>query len=104
MLTKSSQDDTFQKAADLGGILGHVVVESLKDFIAANNDLMQGKNYQNTGDIRSYLSGGALLDYQGVDKKSVIEVMNNFLIGNAVNQLYRAQVKLLLIYQYCSDL
>ena len=92
MLTIPSQDDTFQKSADLGAILGQIVVGSLKGFTAANNALMRGENYQSTGDLRTYLNNGAFVAFNGVDKVAVIDAINNFLIGNAINQLWRVQV------------
>ncbi|KAL8812014.1 MAG: hypothetical protein Q9200_001346 [Gallowayella weberi] len=85
------QDDTFQKSADLGGILGTIVLEAMKGFTAANNVLMHGDTFQGKGDIRSYLKGGLFLDFGGVDKVKLIDNMNKFLIGNAINQLYRTQ-------------
>lgn len=75
----------------------------MKSFTSANNDLMAGKNYQNTGDIKSYLSGGAFVDFGGVDKNSVIDVMNKFLLGNAVNQLWRQQKIFILGGGNCGD-
>ena len=72
------------------------MIGSIKEFISANDQLMAGGIYQNTGDIRTYLSGGAWVDSpHGVDEVNVIGVMDNFLIGNAINQLYRQQVSVL---------
>ncbi|PLB55528.1 hypothetical protein P170DRAFT_443287 [Aspergillus steynii IBT 23096] len=73
------KDDTFEKSADLGSILGTVVVDSLKSFTTANNDLMAGKEH-NEADIRSYLSGGVFLDYSGVDKNVVTDSMTAMMI------------------------
>ncbi|OQD80442.1 hypothetical protein PENANT_c035G06204 [Penicillium antarcticum] len=83
-------DDTFQKSADLGGILGSIVIDSLKSFTTANNQLMSGQSYSDA-DVRSYLSGGAFLAYPGVDKNAVTEAMTNMLVGTSINQLYRTQ-------------
>ena len=47
---------------------------------------MQGQNYDNTGDIRSYFEGGMFVDFGGVDINGVTNAMNAFLIGNAVNE------------------
>ena len=47
---------------------------------------MQGQNYDNTGDIRSYFEGGMFVDFGGVDINGVTKTMNAFLIGNAVNE------------------
>ncbi|CAL8578177.1 hypothetical protein XPA_003976 [Xanthoria parietina] len=85
------QDDTFQKSADLGGILGTIVLEAMKGFTSANNILMHGDAFHDTGDIRTYLKGGLFLDFGGVDKVKLIDTMNAFLVGQAVNQLYRTQ-------------
>ncbi|KAJ5543082.1 hypothetical protein N7535_005511 [Penicillium sp. DV-2018c] len=86
----SHSDDTFEKSADLGGILGSIVVDSLKSFTTANNNLMGGQNYADV-DIRTYLGGGAFLAFPGVDKNSVTDSMTNMLVGIAINQLYRQQ-------------
>ncbi|KAI1100645.1 hypothetical protein F4804DRAFT_336057 [Jackrogersella minutella] len=99
----AAKDDTFQKDADLGAVLSKVVVESMKSFTSANDELMAGKNYNNTGDIKSYLQGGAFVDFGGVDKNSVIDVMNSFLLGNAVNELWRQQKIFILGGANCGD-
>lgn len=51
---------------------------------------MGGQSYSNA-DIRTYVSGGAFLEYEGVDKNAVTDAMTNMLIGTSVNQLYRTQ-------------
>lgn len=102
MLTAPSTDDTFQKSADLGGILGTVVVDSLKSFTTANNQLMDGQSYNNA-DIRSYVSGGAFLDYQGVDKNAVTDSMTSMLVGTSINQLYRTQKIFIMGGGACGD-
>ena len=58
----------------------------MEGFVSANNQLMQGQNYDNTGDIRSYFEGGMFVDFGGVDINGVTNAMNAFLIGNAVNE------------------
>ncbi|KAI2792241.1 hypothetical protein POX_b02278 [Penicillium oxalicum] len=98
----SHQDDTFQKSADLGGILGTIVVDSLKSFTTANNDLMAGKTY-NDHDIRSYLSGGAFLDFGGVEKNAVTDSMTAMLVGSAINALWRTQKIFILGGGACND-
>jgi hypothetical protein len=97
-----STDDTFQKSADLGGILGSIVVDSLKSFTTANNQLMSGQSY-NDADIRSYLSGGAFLAYPGVDKNAVTDAMTNMLVGTSINQLYRTQKIFIMGGGACGD-
>ncbi|KAG4440634.1 hypothetical protein IFR05_003893 [Cadophora sp. M221] len=95
-------DDTFQKSADLGNILGKVVVESMKAFTSANNQLMHGDQYQGS-DIQAYLSGGAFVKFPGVDKNAVIDVMNNFMVGNAINLLWRTQKIFIMGGGACGD-
>ncbi|KAL8672116.1 MAG: hypothetical protein Q9168_003422 [Polycauliona sp. 1 TL-2023] len=97
------QDDTFQKSADLGGLLGSIVLSAMKTFITANNILMHGDNFQSTGDIRTYIKGGTFLDYPGIDKVAVIDRMNAKLIGNAVNALWRAQKVFIMGGGACGD-
>lgn len=58
----------------------------MEGFVSANNQLMQGQNYDNTGDIRSYFEGGMFVNFGGVDINGVTNAMNAFLIGNAVNE------------------
>ncbi|KAJ5389493.1 uncharacterized protein N7496_000561 [Penicillium cataractarum] len=96
------KDDTFQKSADLGGILGTIVVDSLKSFTTANNELMAGKSYGNA-DIRSYISHGAFLDFPGVDKNAVTDSMTNMLVGTAINTLYRQQKIFVMGGGACND-
>ena len=90
-LILNSQDDIFFKSADLGNILGQIVVGSIESFTSANNVLMHGDSYENSGDIRDYVRGGQFVAYPGIDKNAVTNVMNGFLIGQAINQLYRTQ-------------
>lgn len=87
--TYRSKDDRFEKDADLGAVLSKVVVESMKNFTSANNELMAGHNYANTGDMKTYLSGGAFVNFRGVDKNAVVDVINKILLGNAINQVWR---------------
>ena len=75
----------------------------METFIGANNILMHGDNYENTGDIRSYLQGGLFVDYTGVDKVAVINSMNGFLIGQSINQLWRTQKIFIMGGGACSD-
>ena len=58
----------------------------MEEFVSANNQLMQGQNHDNTGDIRSYFEGGTFVDFGGVDINGVTNALNAFLIGNAVNE------------------
>ena len=99
----SSQDDTFQKSADLGGILGQIVIGAMKSFTSANNILMAGGNYDGTGDIRTYMDGGLFVDFPGVDKNGVIDAMSNLLIGQAINALWRTQKVFIMGGGACGD-
>ncbi|KAF6239129.1 hypothetical protein HO173_003002 [Letharia columbiana] len=54
---------------------------AMEGFTLANNELMEGNNYDGTGDIRSYSAGGAFVDFGGVDKDNVTNAMNSFLLG-----------------------
>ena len=80
------QDDTFSTSAQLGSELSTIVVGAIEGFVSANNQLMAGQNYDNMGDIRSYLEGGMFVAFGGVDINGVTNAMNAFLIGNAVNE------------------
>jgi hypothetical protein len=98
----SSQDDTFKKSADLGGILGNIVVGSMKAFTSTNNQLMHGDKVQND-DIQAYVKEGAFVNFGGVDKNAVIDMMNNFMVGNAINLLWRTQKIFIMGGGACSD-
>ena len=80
-----------------------MVVDSMKAFTAANNALMHGEKYLGTGDIRSYLKGGLFNNFLGVDKNAVIDKMNAFLTGQAINQLYRVQKIFIMGGGACGD-
>ena len=84
-------NDTFEKSADMGGYLGKMVVEALKSFTEANNALMYGDVYQESGDIRSYLKDGMFVNFGGINKTAVTNFMSSMLIGHAINQLWRTQ-------------
>ncbi|KAK4695350.1 hypothetical protein P7C71_g2392, partial [Lecanoromycetidae sp. Uapishka_2] len=97
------QDDTFQKSADLGAILSSIVVGAMEGFTSANNLLMEGQNYDGTGDLRAYLAGGTFVDFPGVDKNGVTNAMNAFLIGNSINNLWKDQKVFILGGGACGD-
>ncbi|KAI4166226.1 MAG: hypothetical protein LQ342_000112 [Letrouitia transgressa] len=97
------KNDVFEKSADLGGILGKIVTESMKAFTAANNALMHGDNFVNTGDIRTYMAQGLFVNFAGVDKNGVIDVVNNILVGSAINQLWRQQKVFIMGGGPCGD-
>ncbi|KAI0829154.1 hypothetical protein F5Y06DRAFT_290880 [Hypoxylon sp. FL0890] len=100
---QADKDDTLQQDADLGALLGKIVVDTFKNFINANNDLMAGKNYDNSGDIKSYLQGGLFVNYPGVNIPEMIDVFNSFFIANAVNQLWRQQKVFIMGGAKCGD-
>lgn len=75
----------------------------MEGFTSANNELMEGNNYDGTGDIRSYFAGGGFVDFGGVDKNSVINAMNAFLIGQSINQLWRTQKIFIMGGGACGD-
>jgi hypothetical protein len=74
----------------------------MKSFTTANNQLMSGQTYADV-DIRSYIAGGAFLAFPGVDKNTVIDSMNNMLVGTAINQLYRTQKIFIMGGGSCDD-
>lgn len=63
---------------------------------------MGGGSYSDA-DIRSYLSGGAFLGYQGVDKNAVTDSMTSMLVGTSINQLYRQQKIFIMGGGACGD-
>lgn len=99
----SSQDDIFKTSADLGRILGQIVIGAMKSFTSANNILMAGGNYDDTGDIRTYINGGLFVNFVGVDKNGVIDAMSNLLIGQAINALWRNQKVFIMGGGACGD-
>ncbi|KAI4168770.1 MAG: hypothetical protein LQ343_006152 [Gyalolechia ehrenbergii] len=102
-LLGTHQDDTLKKSADLGAVLSRRVLESLKSFISANNILMHGDSFKNTGNIRTYLKDGLFLDFGGVDKVQVIDSMNAFITGQAINALWRTQKVFVMGGGACGD-
>ena len=75
----------------------------MKSFTSANNILMAGGNYDNTGDIRAYINGGLFVNFPGVDKNALIDAMSNLLIGQAINALWRTQKVFILGGGACGD-
>ena len=64
---------------------------------------MAGGNYDNTGDIRTYVDGGLFVKFPGVDKNRVIDAMSNLLIGEAINALWRTQKIFIMGGGACGD-
>lgn len=75
----------------------------MEGFTSANNELMEGNNYDGTGDVRSHFAGGAFVDFGGVDKNIVTNAMNSFLLGQSINQLWRAQKIFIMGGGACGD-
>lgn len=75
----------------------------MKSFTSANNILMAGGNYEDTGDIRIYINGGLFVNFSGVDKNAVIDAMSNLLIGQAINALWRTQKVFIMGGGACGD-
>lgn len=75
----------------------------MKGFISANNVLMHGDSFEDTGDLRAYLKDGLFLDFGGIDKVQVINKMNSMLVGQAVNALYRTQKVFIMGGGACGD-
>lgn len=86
----------------MGAVLGSAVTDSLKQFTSNNNDLMAGKQVDDH-DIRSYIAGGAMLSYPGVDKNAVTDAVTSQLIGMAINQLWRQQMVFIMGGGACGD-
>ncbi|KAL8768629.1 MAG: hypothetical protein Q9209_005188 [Squamulea sp. 1 TL-2023] len=63
----------------------------MKVFSSANDIHMRGDTFENTAHIPASLEGFLSLDFGGVDKVELIDIMNAFHVGQAVNQLYRIQ-------------
>ncbi|KAL9042420.1 MAG: hypothetical protein Q9214_003785, partial [Letrouitia sp. 1 TL-2023] len=87
----ASADDTYKKTSQLGGILQRLVDTTFKSLTEANDQLMRGENYRDTGDIRKWISAGHFVDSQGVDKNAVSKRMDNLLLAKGINILWRKQ-------------
>lgn len=98
-----SKNDAMQKSADVGALLATIVLGSIKTFISANNILMHGDSFEDTGDIRAYLQDGLFLSFGGIDKVRVIDNMNAMLVGQAVNALWRTQKVFIMGGGACGD-
>ncbi|KAJ9492066.1 hypothetical protein VN97_g1169 [Penicillium thymicola] len=99
----SHQDDTFEKAADLGGILGSIFTDTQKALTQQNDDLMDGK-IVNDHDIRSYLADGTMMTEDNQwDKNMIVDALNAQLIGMSINQLWRQQRVFIMGGGACGD-
>lgn len=61
----------------------------MRSFTEAINSLMHGDNYTGMGNIRSYLAKGLFVNYNSIGKVLLTTAMNNLLIGQAINVLWR---------------
>ena len=75
----------------MGAQLATAFVDSITNFISANNELMSGQSYLSTGDIRTYLDSGAFVNFQGVDEEAVIAKSRDMLASIAINYLWKQQ-------------
>ena len=73
------------------------------NVIGANDQLMAGESFHNTGDIRAYLANGAFLKFGGVDKTMVINKARDMLQAVAINYLYKQQKIFILGGGPCDD-
>ncbi|KAI9681322.1 MAG: hypothetical protein M1817_002605 [Caeruleum heppii] len=101
--TKTHTDNTPQRAAEVGSRLSYLFTESMKELINANNLLMNGSRYGDSGDIRSYLEDGAFVNFQGVDKVSLIDTMSAMLMSTAINYLWKNQKVFIMGGGPCDD-
>ncbi|KAL9099179.1 MAG: hypothetical protein Q9163_005285 [Psora crenata] len=95
--------NTFERSAEVGAVVGKVVVDAIKSFTAANNVLMDGKSFMDSGDIRDYIKDGSFVDFEGVNKNEVTDNLSNMLVGQAINQLWRKQKIFILGGGKCGD-
>ncbi len=120
----ASTSDVFEKSADLGLILGRIVVDTMKSLTAINNNLMLGDSVEGgrndiikrpvpggpggvfvpgPAGVQEFLADGSFVDFQGVDKNAVIDTMNTFLLAKSINQLWRQQRVYILGGGKCGD-
>lgn len=85
------KDHSVTDAADLGAALGELVLASSKELVNADNLLMQGRVVSQSGDIRRFLRGGYWVDYKGLDRTKLVDNLAGFLLGNAINRIWRTQ-------------
>jgi len=63
---------------------------------------MHGDKVQDNN-IQAYVGEGAFVNFPGVDKNAVIDMMNNFMVGNAINLLWRTQKIFIMGGGACGD-
>ena len=90
-LDSKTVNDTPIKAAKMGAELAQVFMQAILSFVGANDQLMSGENFLDTGDIRDYFADGAFLEFSGVDKTMVIQKSRDLLTSVAINYLWRQQ-------------
>ena len=69
----------------------------------ANNKLMKGENLEDSGDIRSYFAGGSFVNFKGINKNAVTESMNDILLAQVVNALWRPERTFIIGGGACGD-
>ncbi|KAI9827292.1 MAG: hypothetical protein M1832_005430 [Thelocarpon impressellum] len=84
-------NDTPKKAAEVGRLLAGAFMNSITNFIAANNKLMGGEDFLSSGDVRAYVGSGAFVDFKGIDKQAVINKSRDMLASVAINYLWKKQ-------------
>ncbi|KAI9840402.1 MAG: hypothetical protein M1838_004072, partial [Thelocarpon superellum] len=100
---KQGQDDTFQKAADVGAALSQLFMASIKDMVTGNNVLMGGNSFEGAGDIRTFIQNGSYVAFEGIDKVATTNSMNAMLTGAAINRLWRQQKVYIMGGGACDD-
>ncbi|KXG52184.1 uncharacterized protein PGRI_084680 [Penicillium griseofulvum] len=90
--------------------LGHFMAETVKrvagSFITTNDELMAGHSHETeTGpiDIRSYLQGGAWVNYGGLKKTDAHDKMTTILQSLMINSLWRSQRVFIMGGGACGD-
>lgn len=104
MLESRPTNDTPVKSAAMGADMAQAFIQSIMHLITANDKLMAGESYLDTGDIRKYFANGAFLDFQGIDKTVVIEKARDMLASIALNFLWKQQKIFILGGGSCDDL
>ncbi|KAI9800992.1 MAG: hypothetical protein M1825_003526 [Sarcosagium campestre] len=88
---QSRENTTAFEAAKMGGLLSDLFVSSILNLASANDGLMNGSDWQNTGDIRTYIAGGDFVNFAGVDKEAAVKKARQLLVSSAINFLWRQQ-------------
>ena len=84
-------EEEFTKSAHLGLKLGRMAFAISKSFVEMNNALMNGDKFLDSGDIRDWLKRGLWVNFKGIDEDTMMDTMNNLLMGRAIDSLWRTQ-------------